>query len=146
MQPGQSSYCRKAGLKEWYISTNPRVISDKIAYSPTGTYSRYSSSKVFKVIFSGFYINTFPSSMRVLHILDHSIPLHSGYTFRTLSILKEQRNIGWETFHLTGTKQENGQENCTVLEEDVGAWHFYRTPISQGVAARLPVLNQVAAM
>ncbi len=84
--------------------------------------------------------------MRVLHILDHSIPLHSGYTFRTLSILKEQRNIGWETFHLTGTKQENGQENCTVLEEDVGAWHFYRTPTSQGATARLPVLNQVAAM
>ena len=22
--------------------------------------------------------------MRILHILDHSIPLHSGYTFRTL--------------------------------------------------------------
>ena len=42
--------------------------------------------------------------MRILHILDHSIPLHSGYTFRTLSILKEQRNIGWETFHLTGSE------------------------------------------
>jgi PEP-CTERM/exosortase A-associated glycosyltransferase len=80
--------------------------------------------------------------MRVLHILDHSIPLHSGYTFRTLSILKEQRNIGWETFHLTGTKQEN----CAVLEEDVGSWHFYRTPALQNATARLPVLNQVAAM
>lgn len=36
--------------------------------------------------------------MRILHILDHSIPLHSGYTFRTLAILKEQRDLGWETF------------------------------------------------
>jgi len=26
--------------------------------------------------------------MRVLHVLDHSIPLHSGYTFRTRSILR----------------------------------------------------------
>ena len=43
--------------------------------------------------------------MRVLHILDHSIPLHSGYTFRTLAILKEQRALGWETFHLTSPKQ-----------------------------------------
>ena len=80
--------------------------------------------------------------MRILHILDHSIPLHSGYTFRTLSILKEQRNFGWETFHLTGSKQEN----CTVSEEDVAGWHFYRTPIAGSAMAKLPVLNQVAAI
>jgi len=43
--------------------------------------------------------------MRILHVLDHSIPLHSGYTFRTLSILKEQRALGWETAHLTSPKQ-----------------------------------------
>jgi hypothetical protein len=29
--------------------------------------------------------------MRILHVLDHSIPLHSGYTFRTAAILREQR-------------------------------------------------------
>jgi hypothetical protein len=69
--------------------------------------------------------------MRILHILDHSIPLHSGYTFRTLSILKEQRALGWETFHLTGSKQEN----CSVLEEDVEGWHFYRTPAATGLGA-----------
>ena len=63
-------------------------------------------------------------SMRILHVLDHSIPLHSGYTFRTLSILREQRKLGWETFHLTSPKQIN----CDVLEEDVDGWHFYRTP------------------
>ena len=27
--------------------------------------------------------------MRILHILDHSIPLHSGYTFRTAALLRE---------------------------------------------------------
>ncbi len=80
--------------------------------------------------------------MRILHILDHSIPLHSGYTFRTLSILNEQRNLGWETFHLTGSKQEN----CSVLEECVEGWHFYRTPAPSGLRARLPVLNQLAVM
>jgi PEP-CTERM/exosortase A-associated glycosyltransferase len=80
--------------------------------------------------------------MRILHILDHSIPLHSGYTFRTLSILNEQRNLGWETFHLTGSKQEN----CSVLEEFVEGWHFYRTPAPPGLRARLPVLNQLAGM
>lgn len=80
--------------------------------------------------------------MRILHILDHSIPLHSGYTFRTLSILNEQRNLGWKTFHLTGSKQEN----CSVLEEFVEGWHFYRTPAPPGLRARLPVLNQLAVM
>ncbi len=62
--------------------------------------------------------------MRILHVLDHSLPLHSGYTFRTVAILKAQRALGWETFHLTSPKQEN----CTVDEEDVDGWHFYRTP------------------
>ena len=69
------------------------------------------------------------------HILDHSIPLHSGYTFRTLSILKEQRALGWDTFHLTSSKQKN----CNVPEEDVDGWHFYRTPAGTGLRSRLPV-------
>lgn len=80
--------------------------------------------------------------MQILHILDHSIPLHSGYTFRTLSILKEQRTLGWNTFHLTGPKQEN----CRVLEEDVDGWHFYRTPAASSLTSKLPVLNQTAVI
>jgi PEP-CTERM/exosortase A-associated glycosyltransferase len=80
--------------------------------------------------------------MRILHILDHSIPLHSGYTFRTLAILKEQRVLGWETIHLTGSKQEN----CQVLEEDVDGWHFYRTPVAQDAMSKLPVFNQTAVI
>jgi PEP-CTERM/exosortase A-associated glycosyltransferase len=80
--------------------------------------------------------------MRILHILDHSIPLHSGYTFRTLAILREQRARGWETFHLTGPKQEN----CNVMQEDIQEWHFFRTPASSGLMSSLPVLNQVAVM
>jgi PEP-CTERM/exosortase A-associated glycosyltransferase len=80
--------------------------------------------------------------MRILHILDHSIPLHSGYTFRTLSILKEQRNQGWETFHLTSPKHGN----CAFMEEEVEGWHFYRTPIPKGLSAGLPVLNQAAVV
>src|SRR5688500_10712306 len=80
--------------------------------------------------------------MKILHILDHSIPLHSGYTFRTLSILREQRALGWETWHLTGSKQGPG----LALEEDVQGWHFYRTPVADSVLSRLPVLNQAAVI
>ena len=42
--------------------------------------------------------------MKILHVLDHSIPLHSGYSFRTLSILREQRALGWTTVQLTSPK------------------------------------------
>ncbi|ENO82586.1 PEP-CTERM/exosortase 1-associated glycosyltransferase, Daro_2409 family protein [Thauera sp. 27] len=63
--------------------------------------------------------------MRILHILDHSIPLHSGYTFRTAAILREQRALGWETFHLTSPKQ--GQVAAEV--EDVDGLRFYRSPV-----------------
>ena len=76
--------------------------------------------------------------MRILHILDHSIPLHSGYTFRTRSILREQRALGWETFHITGSKQGESP----APEETVDGLHFYRTPAGKGMLSRLPVLNQ----
>ena len=63
-------------------------------------------------------------TLRVLHVLDHSLPLHSGYTFRTASILREQRKLGWETFHVTTPKQGVG----TALKENADGWTFYRTP------------------
>ncbi|TFW30710.1 TIGR04063 family PEP-CTERM/XrtA system glycosyltransferase [Massilia horti] len=75
--------------------------------------------------------------MRVLHVLDHSIPLHSGYTFRTRSILQHQRALGWETFHVTGSKQ--GAAGARA--ETVDGLTFYRT--APGPLARLPVLNQL---
>ena len=80
--------------------------------------------------------------MKILHILDHSIPLHSGYTFRTAAILREQRARGWQTFHLTSEKQIG----CAVLEESVDGLHFYRTPAHTGFFSNMPVLNQLAVM
>ena len=80
--------------------------------------------------------------MRILHVLDHSIPLHSGYTFRTRAILKQQRALGWETLHVTGPKQGA----FTVAQETVDGLLFHRTPPSHGVLSRLPVLNQLAVI
>lgn len=78
-------------------------------------------------------------SLRILHILDHSTPLHSGYTFRTLSILREQRKLGWETFHLTTPKQGPSAS----LQEDVDGLIFYRTPSVEG--AGLPTQMRLTA-
>ena len=39
--------------------------------------------------------------MRILHVLDHSLPLHSGYAFRTRAILKAQIARGWDVAAVT---------------------------------------------
>jgi PEP-CTERM/exosortase A-associated glycosyltransferase len=82
------------------------------------------------------------NNMRVLHILDHSIPLHSGYTFRTAAILREQRARGWETFHLTSPKQKH----CTVMDETVDGLHFYRTPPANTYLSNVPLLREIELM
>lgn len=76
--------------------------------------------------------------MRILHVLDHSIPLHSGYTFRTRNILRGQRALGWHTAHVTGLKQGASD----AAEETVDGLHFYRTGPSANSLFRLPVLDQ----
>jgi len=81
-------------------------------------------------------------SIRILHVLDHSIPLHSGYTFRTRSILQAQRARGWQTFHITSPKQGA----CAAQKETADGLEFYRTPPATGAMSKLPVLNQLAVI
>lgn len=86
-------------------------------------------------------------SLRILHVLDHSLPLHSGYTFRTAAILREQRKLGWETFHLTSPKHaEAAGAAAPQDEETTDGLHFYRTPSSQSALAGVPGLGQYALM
>lgn len=76
--------------------------------------------------------------MRILHILDHSLPVHTGYTFRTRSILLEQRKLGWETAQLTGGKHELAGPD----PEEADGLTFHRSPATSSTLARLPVWNQ----
>ncbi|GAA0818088.1 glycosyltransferase family 4 protein [Colwellia asteriadis] len=78
--------------------------------------------------------------MKVLHVFDHSIPLHSGYTFRSRSILKQQQALGIETCHVTSPKHGNDQ----IEVEEVDGLKFYRSAPISGVMSKLPVLNQLA--
>ncbi|HQT30387.1 MAG TPA: glycosyltransferase, exosortase A system-associated [Thiobacillus sp.] len=80
--------------------------------------------------------------MKILHVFDHTLPLHSGYTFRSAAILREQRKLGWDTHHLSGPKQIN----CSVTEEDADGLHFYRTPQPTGLLAKLPGADPFAVM
>jgi PEP-CTERM/exosortase A-associated glycosyltransferase len=81
-------------------------------------------------------------TMRVLHVFDHSIPLQSGYTFRSRAILREQQRLGWQTFHLTSPKHV---APCGA-EEEVDGVHFYRTAWEPGRVGRVPVLRELAQM
>ena len=93
--------------------------------------------------------------MKILHILDHSIPLHSGYSFRTRAILEHQRARGWRTAHITSAKhalgvavnlQREGKDpdfGQQPLEEAVDGFNFYRTPRSESVFSRMPLLKEL---
>jgi len=80
--------------------------------------------------------------MRILHILDHSLPLHSGYVFRTLAILREQRALGWQTLQLTTPR--HGKAGSDV--EDVDGWRFHRTPLAESPASLLPGVGYLREM
>lgn len=77
---------------------------------------------------------------KILHVLDHSIPLHSGYTFRTRAILEQQRALGWQTEHVTSAKHLGAESPW----EEVDGFRFYRTLDKGGVLGQLPVFNQLA--
>ncbi|MBF5090860.1 glycosyltransferase, exosortase A system-associated [Novosphingobium sp. NBM11] len=68
---------------------------------------------------------------RVLHVLDHSLPLHSGYTFRTRAILKAQQAQGIEVRAITG--QRHRLPDGPLVAEDgapeqIDGLEFHRTP------------------
>jgi glycogen synthase len=72
---------------------------------------------------------------RVLHILDHSLPMHSGYTFRTRAILTAQQAMGLDVRGITGLRHvEAGPD-----PEAVDGLTFYRTA---GARQGPPLLNE----
>ncbi|TCM16932.1 PEP-CTERM/exosortase A-associated glycosyltransferase [Novosphingobium sp. PhB165] len=72
---------------------------------------------------------------RVLHVLDHSLPLHSGYTFRTRAILKAQEAMGWEVRGVTGPRYHAGAEACERFDDLT----FHRSP---GTASGPPLWRE----
>jgi glycogen synthase len=72
---------------------------------------------------------------RILHVLDHSLPLHSGYTFRTRAILKAQQAAGFEVRGITGLRHSAEGGN----PEEIDGLTFYRTA---GVAEGLPGIRE----
>jgi PEP-CTERM/exosortase A-associated glycosyltransferase len=65
--------------------------------------------------------------LRILHVLDHSLPLHSGYTFRTRAILKAQEAMGLTVAGVTGARHPlEAPIPDGVDEETIEGLRFFR--------------------
>ena len=64
---------------------------------------------------------------RILHVLDHSLPLHSGYTFRTRAIMKAQMAAGWGVAGITSVRQYQHGEVPDEEFQQVEGLTFHRT-------------------
>ncbi len=76
---------------------------------------------------------------RVLHVLDHSLPLHSGYTFRTRAILKAQQGHGLEVRGITG-QRHNLEAPGSPSPEAADGLTFHRT---LGIPEGPPALREI---
>ena len=76
-------------------------------------------------------------ALRILHVLDHSLPLQSGYAFRTAALLREQRAMGFETFHLTTPKHYAPSAD----EDEVAGLAYFRTNVRPTRMRRAPILG-----
>lgn len=77
--------------------------------------------------------------MKVLHVLDHSLPVQSGYAFRSAAILREQARLGWDVLAVTGAKHGRAPQAL----ETVDRTRYYRTDPRPTWLDRLPAGNQV---
>lgn len=82
---------------------------------------------------------------RVLHVLDHSLPLHSGYTFRTRAILKAQQGHGLEVRGITG-QRHNLEAAAAPSPEEADGLIFHRTPGTPAGPPPLRELGEIEAL
>jgi len=71
---------------------------------------------------------------RILHVLDHSLPLHSGYSFRTRAILTAQQRAGLEVRGVTSVRHQAslpaGSHVEAVEQHDGLTFHRTMEPVS----------------
>src|SRR5215467_6066952 len=91
------------------------------------------------------------SSLRhhVLHILDHSHPLLSGYSVRSHSLIKAQKKIGLTAEAVTGPLHQ--MEDSGAIDATIDEVSYWRTHVRSSVAQyvlerRVPILREMAVM
>jgi PEP-CTERM/exosortase A-associated glycosyltransferase len=79
---------------------------------------------------------------RILHVLDHSLPAHSGYTFRTRALMKAQAAKGWAVAGVTGVRHPDPGPDG----ETVDGLTFYRTPPIAPARAPIREWREIGAL
>lgn len=79
--------------------------------------------------------------MKILHVLDHSLPLQSGYVYRTMAILRAQKAMGLDPVCVTSPKQGQSPAGAEEMER----FRFYRAE-SETRFARVPVVKEALLM
>ncbi|MGB3721280.1 MAG: TIGR04063 family PEP-CTERM/XrtA system glycosyltransferase [Pacificimonas sp.] len=75
--------------------------------------------------------------MKILHVLDHSLPLHSGYSFRTRALIEGQKRLGWEPILVTSPRHKQDGPDPETAE----GLTFHRS----GKAGPLPFFGEIRA-
>ena len=77
--------------------------------------------------------------MKVLHVLDHSVPIFSGYSFRSANIVRFQKADGIEPVAVTSPK--HGSESNS--NEEIEGIRYYRTaPMCNRTGGRMPFVKE----
>ncbi len=76
---------------------------------------------------------------RILHVLDHSLPVGSGYAYRSRGLLRAQQRLGLEPVVLTSPKQGSAHAGLELID----TIRHYRTRIAGG---RLPISRELRLM
>ena len=79
---------------------------------------------------------------RILHVLDHSLPMHSGYAFRTRAIMKAQLAAGHEVRGITGLRHTEAGP-ATDLQDSLV---FHRTPGSASGPVGMREMREISAL
>lgn len=80
--------------------------------------------------------------MRILHVLDHSLPKQSGYVFRTMNIVRQQKTMGWDPMLVTTPR--HGKTDHLV--EEIEGWTFHRTRAATISRYAPPGLREILEM
>lgn len=80
--------------------------------------------------------------MRILHVLDRSLPTLAGYTMRSAAILEQQAALGLSPRALTSVRQGGGDPH----EERGITYLRTEPPAAMGVAARAPIVREAVEM
>jgi glycogen synthase len=83
--------------------------------------------------------------MKILHVLDHSLPYFSGYSFRSDYIIRAQKRLGINPVVVTSPKHED----FTSEREEIDDIEFYRVrwpSISSSRLQAVPMVKQMACV